>query len=177
MPWRSFSVSSRNDSLHPVTELADAKQLAHAQHTAGSPNPYVKNHNQAITNTQIEVCRVRNLLMVSMLLTHPENTIRMLVWSWQWREQLELQSFKEVGYWAGVTCGLLPWKECVGKPAQKSVTVELAHLTYMLPPLFWNRKDNSPSLGTERHVFRTERTSKGFTSEAATGLLDKGVRA
>lgn len=48
------------------------------------------------------------------------------------------------------------WEE----PAQKSVTMELAHLTCMLLPLFWNQKDNPPSLGAERHVFRTERTSK-----------------
>ena len=46
------------------------------------------------------------------------------------------------------------------KPALKSVTVELAYLTCMLLPLFWNQKDNSPSLGAERHVFSTEWTSK-----------------
>ena len=45
-----------------------------------------------------------------------------------------------------------PERNAWEKPAQKSVTVELAHLTYMLPPFFWNQKDNSPSLGTERRL-------------------------
>ena len=57
-----------------------------------------------------------------------------------------------------------PLKGMCGKSQHRNQLVELAHLTCMLLPLFWNQKDNSPSLGAERHVFSTEWMSKWLTS-------------